>query len=187
VREEAHFSWDDVEVGEDDRALVLRAIHSPHVWSDDDAWFNGGRADLSYGDEAVRVLLWLKECRRDDPGAARADDPSREVTIALDKPLSGRVPYDGAFDLVDAEGGAGRVETEAWSKVQVVGPSKLVVYWHGGMAALRRIDVKYDPQAITLTVMEEPPGRMAGRSRAAIVHLDEPLAGREIRDGAPPE
>jgi hypothetical protein len=103
VRDEAHFSWDDVAVG----------------------------------DEAVRVLLWLNECRSGDPGAARADDRSREVRIELEEPLAGRVPYDGVYKLVRPE-------------------------------ARRR--------ALPL-----------GGSKCAIVRLEEPLGGCQIRHGAPPE
>jgi hypothetical protein len=184
VREEAHFSWDAVEVGDDDRTLVLKSIHSPMVWSDDDAWFNGGRADVSYGEDALGVLLWLSECRRDDPGAARADDASREVPIALDEPVAGRVPYDGCYRLVEPKGpGQGRSKPCRWEKVQVAGPSTLVVYWHGGMGQLDRIAAEVADDAVFITVLEEWASRMAGRSKAALVHLEEPLGERRIRRG----
>jgi hypothetical protein len=187
VRDEAHFSWDEVEVGDDDRSLVLRSIHSPSVWSDPDAWFNGGRADLRYTDRAVGVLLWLPECRRDDRGAARADDPSREVRIALAEPLAGRVPYDGSFNLVEPQGPAtGHSDPTVWEKVQVAGPATLVVYWSGAASGpLDRIDVEQTDTVVHLTVLEQSVGKLAGQSKAAIVQLDEPLAGRKIRDGSP--
>src|SRR3954452_8039583 len=72
------------------RSLVLTGIHTPAHWSAGDDWFNGGRADVWYSDEAVRVLLWLSECRRGDTGAARPNDPSREVRITLEEPVAGR-------------------------------------------------------------------------------------------------
>ena len=105
-----------MEVGDDDRTLTLRSIHSPAHWSDPSAWFNGGRADVTYGEEAVRVLLWLPECRRGDPGAARTDDPSRVVAITLDEPLRGRIPYDGVYDLVSPNGFAVQKKSEKKDK-----------------------------------------------------------------------
>ena len=183
---EGHFSWDEVEVGDDDRTLTLRKIHPPARWSDPSAWFNGGRADVSFGDEGVRVLLWLPECRRGDPGAARQDDPSREVRITLDEPLRGRVPYDGVYGLVEPEGpGKRRSDEQRWNKVQVVDDRTLVVYWFGAAHyPLDRVDVDYGRRAITLTVLEQPAGRLAGGYKAALVRLDEPIAGRKIKDGA---
>jgi hypothetical protein len=189
VPEEAHFSWDKVEVGDDDRTLVLRSIHSPMVWSDDDAWFNGGRADVSYEDEAVGVLLWLRECRRGDTGAAKADDPAREVRIELEEPLGGRIPYDGAYKLVTPQGrGKHPSDPMPWTKVQAWGESTLVVYWHGAaLYPLDRVDVKLTGAKAVITVFEQPAGRLAGGSKCAVVCLDEQLGDRQIRDGAPPE
>jgi hypothetical protein len=130
------------------------------------------------------VLLWLPECRPDDPDAARADDRGREVRIALDEPLGGRVPYDGAYRLVKPEGpGEQRSGSNRWEKVQIAGESTLVVYWHGGVGALDRVDVQLADDAVFITVIEQWARKMAGRSKAAIVHLDEPIAGRRIRRG----
>src|SRR5205085_8392057 len=128
------------------------------------------------------VLLWLTECRADDPGAARADDHTREVRVELEEPLAGRVPYDRVFGLQEAEH-SGRGKPARWEKIQLAGPSTLVVYWHGGIGPLDRVDVHYTQDAVEVTVLEEPAGKMAGRSSAAIVRLNEPLGGRRIRRG----
>jgi hypothetical protein len=92
------------------------------------------------------------------------------------------VPYDAAYGLREAEG-SGRGRPTRWDKVQVAGPSTLVVYWHGGIGPLDRVDVRYTQDAVEVTVLEEPARKMAGRSSSAIVRLDEPLAGRRIRRG----
>jgi hypothetical protein len=132
----------------------------------------------------VRVLLWLAECKRDDPGAARGNDPSREVRIVLDQPLAGRVPYDGCYGLVEPAGrGQGRSGPCRWDKVQIAGPSSLVVYWFGGMGQLDRVEAEHTDDSVFITVIEERARRMAGRSKAALVHLDEPLRGRQVRRG----
>jgi hypothetical protein len=186
VTEDAPFSWDEVEVGQDDRTLTLRAIHSPPVWSAPDVWFRFGRAQVSYEARAVRVLLLLEECGADEPGAYLADDPAREVEVVLDEPLAGRVPVDGGYRFVEPEGaGRGRSEAVQPIKVQQAPPSSLVVYWLGGMAPLDRIDVDERDDAVVLKVWEQPVGKLAGVSKAARVDLARPLGERWLLDGTP--
>jgi hypothetical protein len=186
VRDEGHFSWDEVEVGEDDRSLLLKSIHTPAHWGDPDAWFHGGRADIAYGEEAVTLLLWLAECREHHLDAARADDPSRQVRIKLDEPLAGRVVVDGVHKLVVPQGGTGRrPDPIRWTRVLVWDPYTLIVYWFGALhGPLDRIDVELGNRAVKLTVLEQPVGKLAGQDKAAIVRLEEPLAGRKVQHGA---
>jgi hypothetical protein len=178
-----------VELGSDDRTLTLRSIHSPPNWSDADAWFSGGRADVWYEDEAIRVLLWLRRCGPTDAGAARTNDPAREVEIVLDEPVAGRVVIDGVHGLVAHEGPlARRSVAKRWSRAYPWDPERVVVYWFGGASMpLDRIEIEYGDDALTLTLFEQSGGRLAGVYKATIVHLAEPLGAREIRDGAPPE
>jgi hypothetical protein len=133
------------------------------------------------------VLLWLHDCRRGDPGAMRTNDPGREVEITLDEPVGGRVVFDGVHGLVVPEGPlARRARPIRWMRVQPWDEERLIVYWFGGAShPLDRIETDFTDDALVLTLHEQSGGRLAGMSKAAIVRLDEPLGGREIRDGAP--
>ena len=176
-----------MELGSDDRTLTLRSIHSPPRWSDADAWFNGGRADVWYEDEAIRVLLWLRTCGPAEVGALRTNDPAREVEITLDEAVGGRVVIDGVHGLVVPEGPLSRRSAPIrWMRLQPWDQSRLVVYWFGGAShPLDRIATDFTDDAVVLTLYEQSGGRLAGMYKAAIVRLDQPLAGREVRDGAP--
>jgi hypothetical protein len=162
------------------------SIHSPGAWSNSAGWYNRARADVSYADEAVSVLLYLSECRSEDPGAARTNDPSREVRITLDESLAGRVVIDGVHGLVVPEGPlVRRSDPTRWQRVDRWDAKTLVVYWFGGAShPLDRIEAEFDEGALVITVLEQGAGRLAGMEKAAIVRLDEPVGDRVLRDGA---
>jgi hypothetical protein len=132
------------------------------------------------------VLLWLRRRRRGDTGAMRTNDPAREVEIALDEPVADRVVFDGVHGLVVPEGPLERrSEPIRWMRVQLWDAQRLIVYWFGGAShPLERIVTEFTEDALVLTLHEQRGGRLAGMSKAAIVRLDEPLDGREVRDGA---
>jgi len=80
----------------------------------------------------------------------------------------------------------------AWESVDVENDRTLLIRYYGGVEecyGLDHVDVKYGTDAITVTVYE---GRVPGAGvciemaqlKAVRIHLDEPLGGREVVDGA---
>jgi hypothetical protein len=183
---EDHFLWDEVRVGEDDRTLILTGVHDPPWASAPGTVWAFSRVDVKEMAEAVSVVVNLAERRRGDPDALPANDPRREVPVVLERPLGGRVVFDGCARLVEPEPrSAARRESAAWDRVCLAGPRTVVVYWHGGPSSpLDHVSLEWTDDTLFLTVWRYGGGgRMIGQYQATIVHLDRPLGDRRIADG----
>lgn len=185
---EAHFSWERVRVSDDGRALTISGIHSPPIWDDPESKFVFGRAEVEYREDAVLVLLWLREADFDDPAATWTNDHEREVRVELDEPLGSRVVVDGSYRLLEAEPQGGDAEPQPWIRTHHPDDRTAVVYWHGhAVCPLERVEQDWTENVVVLTVFEACPSRvkMVGQYRATIVRLDRPVGRRRVVDGAP--
>lgn len=117
----------------------------------------------------------------DAPGSPVSGTPTDELTVVEPTPL-----------LVEPRPGLVQVRARPWDRVEVVDPRTLLVQYTGGVEAcygLARVDVRYGPEAVTVTLFE---GRVAGDrvcielavEKAVRVELAEPLGHREVVDGA---
>jgi hypothetical protein len=184
---EQTFAWEEVSVGADDQSLTLTGVHSAPYGSSSGTWWTFSRAIVEETDEAVRVRVIMVERRRGTPGAMRSGDPVREIPVILPGPLAGRVVVDGCARLVQAQpDDATAPRPTAWHRVRQADDHTLVVYWHGGRSfPLDHVSAGSRDGDLVVTVwVRGGGGRLAGAYYATIVHLEHPVAGRRIIDGA---
>jgi hypothetical protein len=183
------FGWNRVEVARDDRTLTFGAIHAP-------PWIAGpsptrwafSRVEFERLEGAVAARVWLIERRPGEPDALGGDDPRREVTATLPEPLEKRVVLDGCAKLMTpVTVPRSDAAAESWDRVRAADEHTVVVYWEGGALDLDHVSTEWSPDELVLTVWLSTPDEVIpayGQYQAAIVRLDRPLGGRQIRDGA---
>jgi hypothetical protein len=183
---EQTFAWETVSVGHDELSLTLGGVHSSPWASSSGTWWAFSRAIVKETDAVVCVRLFLVERPPGTPGAMRSGDPRRQIPVALECPLRGRVVVDGCATLVEAHPrGTRPPKPDAWHRIHQAGERTLVVYWRGGRSfPLDHVSADWRDDALFVTVwVYGGGGRLAGAYYATVVHLDRPVGGRRIVDG----
>jgi hypothetical protein len=145
-----------------------------------------------------------------DPGAPPDDSTSDQICVEEsppddadpDTPVAG-CPDDGGdvpipkSSPVTPRPGMADVRAIGWDRVDVAGDGRALTihFWSGvePCSVLDRVDVRYGNDAVTITLYEGHDPSADGKDVACIeiavaksvtITLDEPLAGRELVDGA---
>lgn len=121
------------------------------------------------------------------PGAPAPDSPVGSTPVDPTMPLPSPTPR-----LVEPRPGLIDVRPQPWESVKRVGAQRLRVNFYSGVHecyGVDRVEVDYATKALTVTLFI---GRVGGNRvcieiaeyQAVQVELEEPVAGREIVDGA---
>jgi hypothetical protein len=124
--------------------------------------------------------------------ASALDDPDTPVSSG---PITGDPPPGNGPMVVEPRPGMADVYARPFDRARVGDDDMTVtIDFVGGVepcSVLDRVDVRYDAETVTITLYEghDPDaGDVAcieiGVLKQVVVHLDEPLGGREIVDGA---
>ncbi|HEX2090412.1 MAG TPA: hypothetical protein VHI54_10880 [Actinomycetota bacterium] len=127
------------------------------------------------------------------PERARPGAPSDPESPAVSTPGQNQSPPRSGPLFVEPRTGLVDVRPHQFERVRVTGAHTLVVRFYGGIEAcegLDRVEVDYEPRRIVVTLFV---GRVPTAEacieiavlKATRVQLDEPVAGREVVDGAP--
>jgi hypothetical protein len=138
------------------------------------------------------LLLLLGACARVSGGGAAAGG-SEPVTSVPDRDAD---PTNPTPTPVTPQPGQAGVFARGWDDVHVADDNRtLTIDFVGGIepcSVLDHVDVDYADDAVTITLYEghaPDAGNVAcieiGVFKSVTIELDEPLAGRAVKDGAP--
>jgi hypothetical protein len=135
------------------------------------------------------VAVLLGSCAERGRSAGEAPTPDSPVTSSPIPP--GPMPEPTPV-LVTPRPGLVEPRPHAWESVKVEDDRTLLIQFYGGVEecyGLDHVDVKYGRDEVTVTLFEGrvPTAKVCVEMvvlKAVRVHLDEPLAGREVVDGA---
>ena len=134
---------------------------------------------------AVLLLLALTSCARATP--VTPGGPDSPVTSTPETPVPGPTAL-----RVSPRPGLVDVRPQPWDRAQQMGPGRLRIEFYGGVEeceGLDRVEVEESPEAVSVTLFV---GRVPTAEvcieiavlKSVTVHVDAPINGREIVDGA---
>ena len=128
------------------------------------------------------------------PGTSTTADPDTPVSDDDDSPPTTVAPVTTTTTTTPPPQGGGTVDPRkhGWDSAEVLldGRTVRVTYYAGVCDALDHVDVAKNPEAVTITlwVGRKPDAQEAcieiAEERTGDVDVGEPVAGRELRDGA---
>lgn len=141
---------------------------------------------------AVTVSLVLGACAGGEGSRPPSRAPKPDSVVSTPRGSSPTPTAEPTPLLITPREGLVDVRPSAWEKAEVLNQRTLLVRFWGGVEecyGVDRVEVKYGAEEVTLTVYEGlvPSAEVCieiALLKAVRVSLDEPLAGRQIVDGA---